>query len=173
MLRVQYDSVTTSAVQVQTDFYVPMDVAVEGDVAEVAAYWRTGDLEHSLVEVGFNRRSGRFRSVTATLVPPKAAVRVAEAPGAQPAQPGIPVFDCGALSGHHSDEKGDFLLRVGADFVWLDLAPQVSHLRELRHGRLRFLLGVGDVWQGLVVEGLTQPELAELWEGIHREGGGE
>ena len=172
MLRVQSSLRTNAPIVVQTDFYVPIEVVMEADSEEVATYWRTGDHPHSLVEVGIDPPSGRFRSVTIPLASVEATVRVANAPVSQPTQPGVPTFDTGTLRGSYTDERGVFFLRVGPDVVWLDFAPGVPHVRELRHGPVRFLLGAEDAWLGVVVEELTERQLSELWVGVHREGSG-
>ncbi len=168
MLRIQSSVVMVGEAQVETDFYVPLDVIMTNSGAGVPRYWRTGDFKRSLLEVGLETGSGRFLSVTVTQSPKGASRKVAAAPASQPQQPGIPVFELGTLKEDFTDEKGPFLLHVGADFVWLDLAPGQAHLHELRYDRLRFLLGPENVWLGLVVEGLTELQLSELWEGTQR-----
>ena len=166
MLRVVSNAPDVTQPDIQTDYYIPLKVKIPGSSREVPAYWRTGDLRHSLVEVGLDQGSGRLTSVTVTLVHAEHTSEASLRPAAQPSAPGCPVLDRAQVHGAFTDDPGPVRLHLGPDFVWLSFTEGTPHMRELRLGDLRFLIGADDAWLGLVVEGLTPAQLTELRAGI-------
>ncbi len=167
MLRIlRHEPVRHTLPQVQTDFYVPLDVTLPRTPGLVPIYWRTGDLQRTLIEVGLEPGSGLLVSVTATNVPTTWTRDELQPPVRQPGEQGRPVMDIAQLQGAFTDEPGPVLLYLGPDFVWLAFTEGTPHVRELLCGELRFLIGADDAWLGLVVGGLSPAQMKELRAGV-------
>lgn len=90
--------------KVEIDFYVPFSVEI-GDssnfIKENTVYWRTGDIERSLIEIGIGSNTGILRRITLTSVK-KASVKNVTLEDIE-IEEGTPVFDVGMIP-----EKGIF-----------------------------------------------------------------
>ena len=92
-------------------------------------YWRTGDMEKSLLEIGLNENSGAICSVTVTLIDPITIIPVDDAVDVRTNVDGVPICDIAHWpSNRFKDEPNPFLTFIGVDKVsiWLSSKKQIA-----------------------------------------------
>lgn len=96
MLRISELSVSVDS-EIVVDQYVPLTITWEALTPVSPVYWRTGDLKHSLIEIGIDPRSGHLSSITMTLIGPEVEQTTITAPDSLGAvEVGHPICDIGA-----------------------------------------------------------------------------
>lgn len=154
---------------IEFDYYVHYSVEIYSkrytQVNEKNVYWRTGDIDQSLVEIGIDSRTGVLRNLTLTAV--KNAIlgdvividnRIME---------GIPVFDISMIP-----EKGiydcvkDFHVFLGKEAI-STIIGEIDKCRTLiRFGRIDIGFDLEDYITHVTVNNLTADEYAELKESL-------
>lgn len=126
---------------VEIDGYIPIDVKWGANERAFGKklYWRTGDFQKSLFEMGISEVDGSIVSFTLTLVD-KMNVEFTEYPDiATPLKEGCPLFKTNGLFNDNGffDDKNDIKVGVSSDSlrIFFEKLPIVSHIQN---GRIKF-----------------------------------
>ncbi len=118
--------------KVEIDFYVPFSVEI-GDSfnfkKENIVYWRTGDIERSLIEIGIGSNTGILRRITLTSFK-KASVKNVALKDIE-IEEGTPVFDAGIIPKKGIfDFISDFEVYLGKDSI-IAMIEKVDKCRKI------------------------------------------
>jgi hypothetical protein len=177
MLTVQASASTPGVATVRLGGYVPLEIEWETSSSDPPLYWRTGDFRLSLVEAGFDPRTGVLRSFSLVLAEAIVPVEVAseEVPAADSEE--LPVCDPGTWlqrtrtgsirtqGDRFIDEAAPVVAEVGATVFRVRFAePDGRWGRVLAAGRVRFWITAQNGLGMVEVTGLTAEERLALVE---------
>lgn len=115
--------------RLKIDDYVPFSFRIDEVASMQPLYWRTGDMEKSLLEIGLNENSGAICSVTITLIDPITMLPVNDLVDEGSKVSGVPICDIAHWpSNRFKDEPNPFLTFIGDDKVsiWLGSKKQIA-----------------------------------------------
>lgn len=170
-------------VQRWVDPYVPLRVEAGGAAGDPPFYWRLVAPRFSLVELGVDRRDGRFVSLTVTLYRGELhELSRADAPPPGGDESGLPRFDldpwAAALDPHRDaydraseilDTPGRCRLELGGGILRVVLAPGDVHSRVLAGG-LAAEFGASGELRAVSVSGLRAEEQRVIAESLAGQG---
>lgn len=128
-------------------------------------YWRTGDIERSLVEFGIGSRTGIFRNLTLTAVKNASLSEVIIK--SNKSVDGTPVFDLSIIP-----EKGiydyinDFQVCLGKEAITTIIGDVEKCNTLVRFGRINIGFDYGNFITHVIVNDLTTDEYKELKDAL-------
>ncbi len=154
-------SVDTCAVEM--DGFVPLSFRCLG-APNVPIYWRTGNFDTSLLEIGLHPITGAICSVTVTSIDPSGFLAARSGlDDVRRTLPGMPFCDIAAWpSDRFKDEAGDFTIEVGENSVTIWLAPLRSVDAMYEAGSARFGVDVTEHLCCLLFERLNTQDIEHL-----------
>ncbi|MFF2484349.1 hypothetical protein [Paenibacillus sp. NPDC058071] len=154
---------------IEFDYYVPFSVQIgnyQNSLAnEKTVYWRTGDIERSLVEIGIGSRTGILRNLTLTAV--KNAVLSDIIIKNNKTVDGTPVFDLSIIP-----EKGiydyinDFQVCLGKKAITTIIGEVDKCNTLIRFGRINIGVDYENYITHVTVNDLTTDEYWELKDSL-------
>lgn len=142
MLRVQ-GSISVKGCRLQIDDYVPLSFRCPSAMSGLPLYWRSGDFERSLIEVGLNRQSGAICKVTATLIDALTLIPTQNTIDWNDTVEGLPVCEIADWSADgYMDEPAPLITLIGTNYVSIWVAPETKLNAKFVAGDVQF--GVDD-----------------------------
>ncbi|WP_159888323.1 hypothetical protein [Paenibacillus puerhi] len=155
--------------QIEFDYYIPFSVQIGNNqnslASERTVYWRTGDIERSLVEIGIGSRTGMLRNLTLTAV--KNALLSDVIIKNNKSVEGTPVFDLSIIP-----EKGiydyinDFQVCLGKDAITTIIGKVDKCKTLVRFGRINIGFDYENFITHVTVNDLTTDEYRELKDSL-------
>lgn len=151
-----------SEVEVSVDPYVPLTITSAGNGIDPKLYWRATPNPRTMLELGIDKRSGRWRSLTLTAIPSE-SVKVVEGQSNLTGLScvGTPVFSvtpwrrAEEYSTRFLDDVVAVELRIRGDSCEVLLGEERQPSRAVRVGSVVFLLDEQDRLVRVQVLGLT------------------
>lgn len=153
---------------IEIDYYVPFSVEY-GDcfnlIKEYIVYWRTGDIERSLMEFGLGSNTGVLRKITLTAV--KNAVLSDAIINYKMVEEGTPVFDGSMIPQKGiSDFINDFQVLLGENRITCIIGQVDKCEKIVRTGRVDIGVDCGSYITHISINDLTIDEYKELKESL-------
>ncbi|MAS38308.1 MAG: hypothetical protein CL610_30200 [Anaerolineaceae bacterium] len=135
--------------------------------AERPLYWRTGDFQRSLLEIGLHPVTGRLVSVTAVLLPqlePWTTETRSLSDVEKRHVNSVPVFHLANWQGtdQFADEPNRIQARLGTDSLLIDWNDQPGTSHCIQSGRVLFGVGEDDALTAIQFVNLSAEEVASI-----------
>jgi hypothetical protein len=161
----QYSGRTT----VRIDEYVPFTVEYESNEPSTPLYWRCGDGKLSLVEIGFNKKSGIIISVTLTSINSKNVIKTNQPLKTDVIEvKGLPIFGINIWAETNSNDYSDSFkdefnsgiqLLIGNDYLSLVFEEADRPVRYIRSKNVRFGVSSEASLSSVDIYGLNQRQI--------------
>lgn len=150
-------------VLVSYDVYIPIDIkfGVWDTEQELTQYWRYGDFEHSLIEVGFGEETKELRSVTLVMCHNVSCIP-ANFPPLEQLLTGCPKVSLTNLgTNSYVDEKGFLSVRLHEKSlsILFDIAQPTS---VIQNKEVEFLLNDSNKCIGLRIQNIDSHQMGIL-----------
>lgn len=156
---------SVAPVSIECDGYVPIIVEFAGGFEWPPKYWRTGDFETSLIEIGVDPRDKTICSITVTSLSSLPEKSKSEALPLEDFQPGLPRADPAIWSQEqwYVDDKCEVkavLIEDQLIVAFGDLDQPMTN--SVICGQVVFLIDKMNVLRGFTIHGLTEREIENL-----------
>ncbi|XKM13052.1 hypothetical protein RCS94_08460 [Orbaceae bacterium ac157xtp] len=149
---------------VEIDYYVPFTVEVKGQnfTNENSLYWRTGNFDTSLLEIGIGEKSGILKSITLTMVNQvdtnNANYEVLDIRNA------TPIFDISMMKNQIFDYISEYYVSLTVDDITVRMSQENRVKTIFRMGRIDMGFGFENELIFIKVSKLFDREYKELAE---------
>jgi hypothetical protein len=133
----------------------------------VHIFWRTGDIPHSILEIGINKSNhvlevARLVTVLSTSIQSSEVIDFDDAGSS--VQEGVPIIDWtwDSPSPYYVDEVGDFNIYVGESHLTIQIGVESKVDRVLVADRTRFAIDANDNLIGIQLRNLSTDEMKTL-----------
>lgn len=152
--------------KVDIDYYVPVSAYFEDSynlINEGIVYWRTGDIERSLIEIGIGSNTGVLKKITLTVI--KNVILSGVVVNCNKVEVGVPVFDVSIIpqKGIY-DYINDFQVYLGEDTITAIIGKIDKCGKMIRIGRVDIGVDYDDYLTHVSINGLSADEYKELKE---------
>jgi len=153
---------------VEIDYYIPFEVKVvesSGSHKENIAYWRTGDIERSLIEIGIGLNTGILRSIT--LVAFKTAFINNYYLEHKEIEEGTPVFDVNIIPQNGIyDYISDFQIYLGDKDITVVINESNKCEKIIRLDRLDIGVDKENFMTHISINNINSDEYSELRDAL-------
>ncbi|ENQ3107218.1 hypothetical protein ACEOWJ_003289 [Bacillus cereus] len=156
------DLIDIQKCNIEIDYYVPFSVEIgeQKTYVENKVYWRTGNIQNSLLEIGLGEKTGTLRSITLTAVNqskleemPLQEIKVIE---------GNPIFDISMINGNIFDYKAEFNVYLGENDITILLGSVDKTKTIVEINRVEMGFNSEEELQFIKIKELVKEEYSEL-----------
>lgn len=149
---------------VEIDYYVPfiVDVKEQNFTNENSIYWRTGNFDTSLLEIGIGEKSGILQNITLTMVNQVYTNGINYE--ALETRSGIPIFDISLIKNKIFDYFSEYYVSLAVDNVTVAITPKNRVKTIINMGRVDMGFGFENELIFIKVNKLSDREYKDLKE---------
>jgi len=162
-----YDNREVQKISIECDLYIPIDIKFGNwdNVLEPTVYWRTGDFQKSIIEVGIGKYSQKIRSITLV-----GCDKVFESKKShrrfQDVTSGCPIVSiCNLSDNSYIDEEGAVEVHFKGNDVYI-LFSGTEATSCMENESVEFLLDLNSNWVGICIKDIDKVNLSILKESL-------